>query len=195
MRAVTELPQGYALYDRINLQKDKRAALKVNLAGAAVFVALFFLGHFAFYPFGSIVSGDSTVTSDLLKLVAVVGGYLAYIILHELTHAAVMKYYGAVKIRFGFTGLYAYAGSEVDYFGKIPYRVIAMAPFVVWTLLLTIPLFLVPVDWFWVFYFVQIGNFAGCVGDFYVTLRLWNAPADILIRDTGVEMFIYSKQK
>ena len=58
-------------------------------------------------------------------------GYIAYIILHGLTHGAAMQLLGGIKVQFGFTGLYAYAGSESDYFGKIAYRIIALAPLTV----------------------------------------------------------------
>ena len=192
MDAVTTLPQGYSLYDRIDLQTDKQTLFKVNTWAVVGLVAMVLLGHFAFVPITSVAMLD--FVPMMLRLAVMFVGYIAYIVLHELTHAAAMKLFKASDIRFGFTGLYAYAGSERDYFGKAPYRVIALAPLFVWTLLLTVPLILLPADWFWTVYFIQCGNIAGCVGDIYVTVRLWKAPGDILVRDTGVEMFVYSRQ-
>ena len=194
MRSTTVLPDNFRVYERIDMQHDKKTALAVTLIGTVLFIALFFLGHFAFYPFSALVSGESSAVYDLLKISALIGLYIVYIILHELTHAAAMKLCGCGKIRFGFTGLYAYAGSLTTYFFKIPYRLIALAPLVVWTLLLTVPLPLAPPDWFWVFYIIQIGNITGCIGDIYVTCRLWKAPADVLVMDTGTEMTVYSAQ-
>lgn len=195
MKSVTALPQGYIQYDRINLQQDKKSALKVNAAAFVAFIALLVLGHFAFVPVTALFDIDSIgFLQYIIHIAALILGYIAYIVLHELTHAAAMKLYRAEKIRFGFTGVYAYAGSEVDYFAKIPYRVIALAPLVVWTILLTIPMLFFRDGWFWVFYFIQCGNIAGSVGDIYVTARLWSAPEDILVRDTGVEMFVFSRQ-
>lgn len=195
MNSVTALPKGYESYDHINLQQDKKTALRVNVAAMAAFVAFLALGHFAFVPATSLFDiGKDGMVLYFIRLIVLFGGYIAYIVLHELTHAAAMKLYHATKIRFGFTGLYAFAGSEVDWFGKTAYRVIALAPLTVWTILLTVPLLFLDGAWFWVVYFIQCGNLSGCAGDIYVTCRLWNAPKDILVQDTGVEMFVYSRQ-
>ena len=129
-----------------------------------------------------------------LRLGVLLAGMFAYIVLHELTHAAVMKAYGAKKLRFGFTGMYAYAGSEEDYFAKRPYRQIALAPLVVWTLVLGVLAFLVPRVWFWVVWFWQIMNVSGAAGDVYVTLKLLRRPRDILVKDSGVAMTVYSAE-
>ena len=51
---------------------------------------------------------------------------------------------------------------------------------------------LVPRDWFWVVWFWQIMNVSGAAGDVYVTLKLLRAPSDILVKDTGVSMTVYS---
>ena len=202
MKSTAILPHGYTEYDHINLQQDKRTALIVNLAATALSVALLVLGHFAFAPITTLFDFDTIADEDnssfllyILRWGSFFIGFIAYIILHELTHAAAMKHYGAAKIRFGFTGLYAFAGSETDYFGKGAYRAISLAPLVVWTILLTVPLFFLSGGWFWVVYLIQCGNLSGCAGDIYVTLRLRNAPADILVRDTGTEMFVYSQQQ
>lgn len=198
MQTVTSLPVGYTQFDHIDLQRDKKLALKLNLIATAVFAGLIILGHFAFVPISALIDFDAEgfgeLWSFLLRIGVFLAGYIAYIILHELTHAAAMKLFGASKIRFGFTGLYAFAGSEVDYFGKIAYRAIALAPLVVWTILLTIPLLFVSEGWFWVIYLIQCGNLTGCAGDIYVTAKLWRAPEDILVRDTGVEMTVYSRR-
>ena len=193
--STTRLPSGYREYDHVNLQQDKKTAAKVNVAAMAVMVVMAVVAHAAIVPFteffGSL-SGD--IVSLMLHLAVLFFGYAAYIVLHELTHAAVMKLFGAIKIRFGFTGLYAYAGSEFDYFTKGAYFLIALAPLIVWTILLTPILFIVPRDWFWIVWFIMIGNVAGAAGDVYVVFRFLRAPQDIFVLDTGVEMFVYSKE-
>ena len=191
----TTLPKGYREYDHVNLQQDKKTATKVNVAGMAVLVLMCIVAHVAIVPFTEFfdsLSGD--IPSLMLRLAVLFFGYAAYIVLHELTHGAVMKLFGAIKIRFGFTGMYAYAGSEFDYFTKGAYFVIALAPLIVWSLILTPILFVIPRDWFWIVYFIMIGNVAGAVGDIYVVFRFLRSPRDLLVLDTGVEMFVYSKE-
>lgn len=62
-------------------------------------------------------------------------------------------------MRYGFTGLYAYAGSEA-YFTKKRYFIIALAPVAVWGVVLLALCMLVPAPWFWTVYLIQIGNIA-----------------------------------
>ncbi len=188
---VQTLPEGYREILKIDLQQNKKQALIVNGCALAAMLALLFLGHLL-VSIRSFLSSEKGLGLYFLRLVVMLGGMFAYVVLHELTHAAAMRAYGAGKLRFGFTGLYAYAGSEGDYFGKRAYRVIALAPLVVWTVLLSLPLPFVPRDWFWVLWFIQVNNIAGAAGDVYVTLRLLREPADILVRDTGVNMTVYS---
>jgi hypothetical protein len=103
-----------------------------------------------------------------------------------------MKLCGTKKVKYGFTGLYAFAGSD-DYYYKKPYIAIALAPIVVWGVILGIVNALVPVEWFWVVYFIQLINLSGAAGDLYVTCRFAGLPKDILIRDYGVSMTVYAR--
>lgn len=192
MHALQALPEGYRAFETVNLQTDKKTAALVNGAALGVSVVLAVIGH-GFVPIRSFFSMEQGLGVYFLRLFVMLFGMIAYMVLHELTHAAAMKAYGAGALRFGYTGLYAYAGSEGDYFDKRSYRVIALAPLVVWTLLLTIPLILVPASWFWVVYLIQISNIAGAAGDLYVTFRFAPLPEDILVRDTGLDMTVYQK--
>ena len=188
-----ELPEGYREILSIDLQKDRKTALPVNGLTLIPTVILAVIG-LAVTPIRSLFDMSRGFGPYFLRFGVMLAGLFLYIVLHELTHAAVMKAYGAKKLRFGFTGLYAYAGSEEDYFAKRPYRQIALAPLVVWTLVLGVLAFLVPRVWFWVVWFWQIMNVSGAAGDVYVTLKLLRRPRDILVKDSGVAMTVYSAE-
>ena len=190
MKAYQELPADYRRILQINLQSDKKTAVKVNAGGAIAMIAVFVVGH-CIVPLGTVLK--SGLSDYFLRLGAALLGYAAYIILHELTHAAVMKAVGGGKVRFGMTRLYAYAGSETDYFDKVSYRCIALAPLIVWGIVFLALALAVPADWFWVVWFLEAGNVGGAAGDVYVTARLWKLPGSILVRDTGVDMTVYDK--
>ena len=102
-----------------------------------------------------------------------------------------MRLFCELKPRFGFTGLYAYAGSDA-YYAKTPYIIIALAPVVIWGAVLLLLNILFP-TYFWAIYFIQITNISGAAGDFYVTLKFTRLPSDILVRDTGVSMTVYGR--
>ena len=190
MRCMHALPGGYRERLTIDLQKDRKTAHTVSIAAAVVMLALLWIGH-RLVPIGLFLPAGEAPGMSFLRLLVMLLGMAAYLVLHELTHAAAMKLCGAGKLRFGFTGAYAYAGSEGDYFGKRAYAFIALAPLVLWTLLLTLPLLAVPRAWFWAVYFIQVANISGSAGDVYVTLRMAGLPETILIRDTGLNMTVY----
>ncbi|MBQ7290862.1 MAG: hypothetical protein IJW76_03940, partial [Clostridia bacterium] len=53
----------------------------------------------------------------------------------------------------------------------------------------------VPESWFWIPYFIQIGNISGAAGDAYVTCKMAALPKDILVNDTGVAMTVYAEKE
>lgn len=193
MHCTQTLPENYRELLSIDLQKDKKTALLVNMAAVGAMVVLALIG-LLLVPFRTLLDFSQGFGLYFLRLGVLLAGMFAYIVLHELTHAAVMKAYGAKKLRFGFTGMYAYAGSEADYFAKRPYRHIALAPLVLWALIFGLLSALVPREWFWVVWMLQIANVSGAAGDVYVTLRLLRLPRDLLVRDTGVAMTVYSAE-
>ena len=193
MHCTQTLPENYRELLSIDLQKDKKTALLVNMAAAGAMVVLALIG-LLLVPFRTLLDFSQGFGLYFLRLGVLLAGMFAYIVLHELTHAAVMKAYGAKKLRFGFTGMYAFAGSEADYFAKRPYRHIALAPLVLWALIFGLLSALVPQEWFWVVWILQIANVSGAAGDVYVTLRLLRLPRDLLVRDTGVAMTVYSAE-
>ena len=64
---------------------------------------------------------------------------------------------------------------------------------VVWGAVLLAINCLVGESWFWVVYFIQVTNLSGAAGDIYVTYKFSKMPEDILIRDVGVSMTVYSR--
>ena len=75
-------------------------------------------------PLRTLFSMDDGFGFYFLRLGMLTAGYAAYVVLHELVHGVCMKYFSGAPVRYGFTGLYAYAGSEA-YFTKKRYFIIA----------------------------------------------------------------------
>lgn len=188
MKSYEELPGGYKEKLSIKLQNDKKTALTVNILALVVGAVMIAVPLIGWYRLKDILS-LLTIPRTAIILI----GYVLYIYAHELTHGFVMKKLSGVKATYGFTGLYAYAGSSA-YFRKAPYIIIALAPLVLWGAVLTVIQILVPDGWGIVPYIIQIGNIAGSVGDIYVALKITAMDKDILVNDTGIEMTVYSKE-
>ena len=193
MRSFSKLPDGFVEIYSIDLKKNKKAALLVNALAIIIGVALAIIGHFI-VPITTLFSMDSGITMCMLRYLVLVISLILYIILHELVHGSAMKICGTKKVKYGFTGLYAFAGSN-DYYDKISYIFIALAPIVVWGIILAVINIFVPAEWFWIVYFIQLSNLSGAAGDLYVTVKFSKMPRDILIFDYGVGMKVFSNQQ
>jgi len=190
MKTVQTLPEGYREIYAIDLQKDKKMALIVN--GMGILIAAAMAVPVAFFkPIGMLYDMSRGMGVYWLRIGTLMVAAVAYMVLHELVHGIAMKLCGTKKVRYGVTGMYAFAGSD-DYYGKGCYIFIALAPVVLWGIVLAAICCLVPDEWFWVVYLIQIFNLSGAAGDLFVTVRFARMPADILVRDSGVGMRVFS---
>ena len=190
MTSYQTLPDGYKEILSIDLQKDKKLMLLVNGASVVVAVLMAFFAHFC-VPIQTLFDMSQGSVIYFVRFFALAIGSVLYIILHELVHGITMKLCGTKKVKYGFKGVYAFARSD-DYYDKKSYLTIALAPVVLWGLFLAILSVIVPIQWFWVVYFIQISNIGGATGDMYVTARLSKLPDDVLVKDYGVGMTVYS---
>lgn len=196
MKAQHELPSGYKEILHIDMQNDKKMMIKVTVISliiVAVMVIAAIPLHLFVCPVSAMFDMSAGFGAYFLRWGIFLAGMVVYMVLHELVHGITMKMYGTKKVKYGFTGMYAFAGSD-DYYGKKPYVVIALAPIVVWGIVLAVLNFFVPADYFWIVYFIQLINISGAAGDLYVTVRFSKLPDDILVHDSGVSMTVYSAE-
>ena len=185
MKNCVELPENYREILQVDLQKNKKQMLIVN--GIALVITVIMMGP------GCLLVPFWSIYENPLQLIAMVIGLIAYILLHELVHGICMKHFSGEKPYYGFTGLYAYAGSDC-FFCRKDYIIIALAPIVVWGIVLLALNLIFGETFFWVFYFIQIMNISGAAGDLYVSWRFSKLSEDILVNDIGVSMTVYSKE-
>ena len=186
------LPEGYRFLRAIDLQNDKKTALLVNVAALVIAVIMVVPAAFL-VPFFDLSVLEERPFFLLIECGVLLIGMVLYILLHELVHGVFMKRFSGIKPRYGFTGLYAYAGSDA-FFSKTPYLIIAFAPIVLLGVFLLVLNFLVPSDWFWAVYLLQVINVSGAAGDLYVSLLLAKTPKDILVKDVGTAMAVFTKE-
>lgn len=192
MRSYHTLPEGYREIYALDMHEDKKLAVWVNLLSLAI-AAVFAVPMLFVVPWWATFDVTDGMSGYWVKFAAMLGLTLLYLVLHELVHGIAMRICGTKKIRYGFKGVYAFAASD-DYYRKKPYLFIALAPVVLWGIVLAIVTPFVPASWFWVVYFVQLMNLSGAAGDLYVTVKFSRMPRDILIRDSGVGMVVYAKE-
>ncbi len=185
MKAKQQLPSEYRQTLHIDLQKDKKNALIVNVMSFVIMLAMILMGNF--------ITPISCFIQEIFPLIFVMmAGTLIYTVLHELVHGIFIRIFSGIRPHYGFTGLYAYAGSNA-YFDRLHYTVIALAPVVIWGIVLAALCAVTRGKWFWVVYFLETYNISGASGDFYVVWRFSKLSKDILIQDTGIAMTVFEK--
>ena len=189
MNAIGVLPEDYGEIYSLNLQKDKRAAIIVNLLALAIAAVMAVSMNF-FVPVTSVFDMSGGIVRYFLRLAALIVLMVLYMVLHELVHGIAMKLCGTKRVKYGFTGLYAFAGSE-DYYDKKSYIFIALAPIVLWGTVLAAVNFFVPTEWFWIVYMIQLINISGAAGDLFAAVKFSRMPKNILIQDSGVSMRVF----
>jgi len=186
-----ELPEGYTLSMTVDLLQNRKQMLMVNGLALAIALIMVLVG-LGICPIAGLFSLKEGLRAYCLRFAVLAAGSVVYIFAHEWVHGVAMRYYSPIKPTFGFSGMYAYAGSTA-YFDRSSYLVIAMAPVVIWGAVLMVLHLIVPESWFWVVYIIQISNISGAAGDFYVTVRFMRMK-EILVQDSGTSMRVYERR-
>ena len=184
-----KLPKGYVKAESIHLEKDKANKRKINLIAMIIAVAKLMAGHLV-HPFDE---AASALLSRAWVLLALLGVLFAFMVIHELTHALLMRMIAGVKPKIAVKGLYCYAGSPAC-FPRGSYLLVCLVPVFFWGLVLLALAFVLPDDWFWLVHLVQIANLAGAAGDFYSAARILRMKKTILVQDLGDGMKIFAPE-
>ncbi len=182
------LPEGYVFHDKIDLQNNKKQFWLIQGIGILI-MAIMFVGGYFIAGVGFLDNED--LITLIIALIVLIVGYVLYIILHEATHGIVMYLSVDAKLNFGFVGWAAYVGST-GYFDKKHYILISLAPLVVWGIIFAVlNVFFHSGIWFWVIWFLQIGNVSGACGDLFCIYKTITYPKNVLVYDTGMNMTVY----
>ncbi|MDR0914469.1 MAG: DUF3267 domain-containing protein [Oscillospiraceae bacterium] len=184
--AVKSLPSDFKQAGVIDLSKNKKQALGVNLLSLVIAILMFSAAWYA-EPL-SLALDLNTLIVALIFVVCL----FAYTTLHELTHGLFFRYFSKQKVHYGLTGIYAYAKSDA-YFKKGEYIIIGLAPVVLFFVVFGLLMVFLPQEYFWFVYFLQIFNISGAAGDIFMIFHLRKFSKNTLIHDDGAGMKLYEK--
>ena len=181
---------GYKECTKIDLVKNKKEALLVNIYGIIIMVVMA-----VFIPLlimGGIIEFNLETTFPIFFIVLLIS-LILYIPLHEIVHGIVLKNYTDEKLSFGWKLVYAYCGSKEAVVDRKEYYAVALAPLLVFSVVFISLMFLNP-SLSLVWYVMEIMNVSGSVGDIYVSIKLRKEKSrDILITDSGTDMSFWSR--
>lgn len=182
----SELPEGYRTVKTIDA-KDKKIGIILNLIALipmaiSVVAAYFAMGR------PSLIRDDASPWQGLIYVLVFLVIYIAYIILHELVHGAVYKFFTREKLTFGLTLTVAFCGVPQIYVYRKPALAAVLAPFVVFLPIFLTLCFVLPDPLMKLYAAFLLGmHVGGCSGDLWVSGLLIFKLRDnaTLINDTG----------
>lgn len=193
-----ELPEGYVQAKVVDA-KSKKVAIAFNVISliimAAIFVLLWLI-VFGTQPIDGVVK-QLVVTEwwqTLARFAVFIAAYVAYVVLHEVTHGIAYKALTKQKLTFGMTLSVAYCGVPNIYVYRTCALVALLAPFVVFDIVFVFPIiFITDVAFKLIFMAMFAMHVGGCVGDLYDTALYAFVFRDktVLMRDTGPKQTFY----
>ncbi len=208
-----ELPFGYKQALHINAKNNKTGVIFNLVAAAIAFSVIAIAAILAvvimkpeFWQTDESLPADTWLVQLYVGILIGTGAFVAYVVLHELTHGAAYKCLTGEKLTFGLTLTVAFCGVPNIYVNRKTALISCSAPLVLFSVLL-IPMGAVCLSFmalyqsaaaftaFVAITFVFAFHLGGCSGDMYLILLLLTKYKDkkTLIRDTGPEQFIYER--
>ncbi|MCW4048997.1 MAG: DUF3267 domain-containing protein [Candidatus Bathyarchaeota archaeon] len=184
------LPEGYVQSVEINLKKNKRLALKLNIAGLPVMILSFFLfSSLVALARPSLMDTTGTVTAGVI--VVIVGLTVTLLTIHELVHGFFFWAFTRSRPVFDLHLFYACAGAPDWYIPARKYAVSALGPLVIIDAVGFLLMLLVPLGWVLAPVYMMAMNTAGSTGDLYILTRVLKLSPTSLVNDTGDVVTFY----
>ena len=194
MNTVTKtLPEGYAQSGEINLKKNKRLAITLNIVALFVGVLSFFLlVSIAALVRPGLMNTSGTITLGVVAIV--VGLVVVLLTIHELIHGVFFWVFTRSRPVFAIRLFYAYAGAPDWYIPTRQFMIVALGPLVIIGAVGMLLMLLVPESWVLLIAVMVALNTGGSAGDLLVFTRLFKLPPTSLANDTGDVVTFYERQ-
>ena len=184
------LPEGYVQSGEINLKKNKRLAITLNIVALFVGVLSFFLlSSFAASVRPSLMNTSSTITAGVVAVLLV--GAVLFMTIHELIHGFFFWMFTRSRPVFAIRLFYAYAGAPDWYIPTRQFMIVALGPLVIIGAVGMLLMLLVPESWVFLIVIMVALNTGGSTGDLFVFTRLFKLSPTSLANDTGDVMTFY----
>ncbi|MGV9746399.1 DUF3267 domain-containing protein [Rhodococcus zopfii] len=187
LRSTAELPPGYRIHRTVDLEKDRKFAVAVQ--GLFVLVALCAVAAALLLDL-PLTSGWSPVVTVPVTLLMC----LVYMAVHEATHGFVLQSLTEVRPSYAVRFPFLTTGSRA-YLTRRNAVIAALAPSVVWGIVLFVALLTLPADYRLTAYILLALNFAGSAGDFVEVYVVARQQHDALVRDDGGKLHIFVPQR
>jgi hypothetical protein len=194
LRATNIRTDNAVLVYSLNLVKDKRAFWLLQITA----MVCFFIFGFLFLCWtiwlrpallDTLSTGVEITIQGLLGLII---GLVISILLHEILHGAFFWIYSRNRPKFGVRAGYAYDASPGWFYPRQQYLVIALAPFVLLSILGMVLVLVIPFAALASILFGMVANAAGAAGDIWIAAIVILERRNIVIEDIGDAVNLYA---
>ena len=189
------LPEGYFQTCEINLAKNKKLAVLLNVAGFIIFVVTFvLLILFLRWSRPGTLIGTITTKSNLSVILVLAGLILLTtlnLILHELIHGFFFWVFTRSKPVDAVHLAYAYAAAPDLFIPVRQYWIIGLAPLVTLDAIGLLLILTAPAAWLLIIVFLITLNTGGAVGDLWITAHLLRVSPACLVKDIGDGVYFF----
>lgn len=191
--ALRALPAGYRAAAEINLAKNPRLALWLNLAGFGLFFLVAAgLGVFLRAVRPEALAGELRL-EGLWWAVGLLALVVANLVIHELIHGLFFYLFTGAAPVFALRLTYAYAAAPDWYLPRPPYLVVGLAPLVLIDLACLVLIAIGPTAWALPAAAVAALNTSGAVGDMLIMALVLRAAPGCLVNDRGDGVILFEK--
>lgn len=179
------LPERYVLSGEINLKKNKRLAITLNIVALFVGILSFLLlSSFAVLVRPSLMNlSGATIAAGIWAVM--LGLVVLLMTIHESVHGFFFWVFTRSRPVFAFRLFYAYAGAPDWYIPTRQFMIVALGPLVIIGAVGILLMLLVPESWVLFIAFMVALNTGGSAGDLLVFTRLCKVSPTCLANDTG----------
>ncbi len=188
MKNTTKLPEGYEEIYKIDLKNDKKKAAFIYIIGFVIVILMIIIGMI-FVPITTFFDYPVIL---FIKFLVIIVGLILCIVLQNLLSIIILKCFAKTKTNIGLANGFSYVGSDI-YFNKKFYVAIGFAPMIIIVVLFLIINVIAGIGWFWCIYIIQVYCISSSFSHIYLTYKLSKLPKDVLIKDSGLSMTVYSR--
>lgn len=183
LRRHVDLPGEYTQSQKLDLGADQK--INAGIQVSAVLIAGLAVGLVLWLDLPVRSSWSNWILIPVTVVLCVI-----YMVIHELTHGVAIRILSGVKPTYRVRVPFLTTGSDA-YLTKNDAIVTALAPVLIWGLVLMGLLVLLPNDFLLSIYIVTALNFASSTGDYFQAGVFAKLPSGALIQDTGEETRLF----
>jgi hypothetical protein len=182
-RNTNNLPAGYDARTTVDLKADVKIAAAIQVGFVVIALVLVGSAYILGFPLSSGLSTWATI-------VLTVAACLFYMVAHELTHAGLLWFFTRLRPAIALRFPYLIVGGQ-GYLNRRTFLIVALAPVVIWGLVLVTLLETLPQQFHLSLYIVTVLNFAGSSGDYFQAYAIAKLPPTALVQDNGRVTTVY----